>query len=116
MTSTQKLLQLQNKQKQIFSKFLDIGFIWQGTIIWRYLTCGRDGCSCMKDPSMRHGPYPYWTTKKSGKTISRKLSAEEAEILEPWIENRRIIENMLEEMKEISEEAFILLRNIDTTQ
>ncbi len=107
-SSEQKLQELQKRHKDLASHIQDIGFIWPGTIIWRNLTCGRDGCACMKAPSMRHGPYPYWTTKKSGKTISKKLSVDEAEILESWIKNRRTIDTILEEMKKISSEALAL--------
>ena len=104
-----KLEELEDHRKQLVG-FLDtIGFIWPGTITRRYLTCGREGCACKTDPAKRHGPYPYWTTKISNKTVSKKLSEDEADILEQWIENRRAMESIMEKMKHISHKALPLV-------
>jgi hypothetical protein len=72
------------------------------------LTCGKPQCACHKDPEARHGPYYYWTSKKNGKTISKKLSREEAEILESWIHNRRTIDATIKLMMKVSEHALSL--------
>lgn len=82
-----------------------IGFIWPGTIQRRMLTCGKAGCACHTDPRARHGPYPYWTSKKAQKTVSRLLSAEEAAVYEEWIENRRALERIVKQMKRLSRKA-----------
>ena len=66
---------------------------------------GKPQCACHKDPKAHHGPYFYWTSKEQGKTISRKITQEEAEILEEWINNRRTIEAILKRMMKISEHA-----------
>ena len=85
-----------------------IGFVWPGTVQQQMLTCGKPQCACHKDPKARHGPYYYWTSKKKGKTISRKLTREEAEILEDWIGNRRIADATLKRMMEVSKHALAL--------
>jgi hypothetical protein len=85
-----------------------VGFIWPGTLQRRMLTCGKPQCACHKDPRARHGPYYYWTSKKNGKTISRKLSREEAKILESWIENRRKADAIMKRMTKMSEKALAL--------
>lgn len=104
-----KLEELEDHLKQLVGFLDNIGFIWPGTINRRYLTCGRAYCACKTDPDKRHGPYPYWTTKISNKTVSRKLSDEEADILEQWIENRRYMESIIEKMKHISHKALPLV-------
>ena len=69
------------------------------------MTCGRDYCACRTDPKARHGPYPYWTSKKAQKTVSRLLTAQEAALYEEWIANRRELERTLQQMKRLSGQA-----------
>jgi hypothetical protein len=86
-----------------------IGFIWHGSVLRRRLTCGRSTSKCRTDPDARHGPYAYWTTKVRGKTVSCLLTLEEADLYESWIENRRQVERILEELKKVSEKAAALI-------
>jgi len=95
-----------NKQQKLAGKLSEIGFIWPGNIQRRYLTCGKPYCTCQKDPEARHGPYAYWTSKEDKKTVSRLLKPEEADLLEEWIGNRRKLETIVRQMKELSGEAF----------
>jgi hypothetical protein len=85
-----------------------VGFIWPGTLQFRTLTCGKQRCACLTDRNARHGPYFFWTTKKKGKTVSRKISCEEAQILGDWIQNRRTIEKALQQMIQISEQVLLV--------
>ena len=95
-----------NKQKKLAGKLQEIGFIWPGNIQRRYLTCGKPYCACRKDPEARHGPYFYWTSKEGKKTVSHLLKPEEADLLEEWIGNRRKLETIVCQMKELSDKAF----------
>ena len=36
-----------------------LGFIGQGSVQTRRITCGRPACRCHDDPDARHGPYHY---------------------------------------------------------
>jgi hypothetical protein len=103
------LLQCQAQYRALVRTLLDIGFIWPGTLQSRMLTCGRPRCACHEDPEKRHGPYWYWTTKKEGKTLSKKLTPEDAEIIKPWIENRKKIDTTLRRMRQISENVHSLM-------
>lgn len=105
----QNELQLQTFQKQhqaLARKLASVDFIWQGNIQWRWKVCGKTNCACSRDPASRHGPYPYWTTKQASKTINKRLRPHEAAILEQWIENRRMLEAIIFEMKEVAQQAF----------
>jgi hypothetical protein len=82
-----------------------IRFVWPGTIQWRMMTCGKPACACHADPSMRHGPYPYWTSKKAQKTVSILLNKDEASVYEDWIANRRRLEKIVEQIKRLSRKA-----------
>jgi hypothetical protein len=101
-------LQLQTlklQHQELARQIASIGFIWPGSIQWRWKVCGKPNCACSKDPGARHGPYPYWTTKVNGKTVNRRLGHEEAILIEQWIENRREVESIMAEMKVVSDQA-----------
>ena len=102
------LMECQQRYVDLTRTLAQTGFVWPGTVQRQMLTCGKPQCSCHKDPEARHGPYYYWTSKKNGKTISRKLSREEAEILESWINNRRTIDATIKRMMKASEHALTL--------
>lgn len=98
-------MQCQQRHTALAESLARIGFLWPGTVQRQMLTCGKPQCACHRDPQARHGPYYYWTSKRKGKTISRKLSREEAEILEDWIENRRVADATLKQMMQVSKRA-----------
>jgi len=95
----------QEKYRKLTTRLSETGFIWPGHIQRRYLTCGKPNCVCHKDPESRHGPYAYWTSKKTGKTVSRLLRPEEADLLEQWIVNRRELEAVIRQMKALSKKV-----------
>jgi hypothetical protein len=106
MGQDELLLQtLETRHKELAGQIAGIGFIWPGSIQWRWKVCGKPNCACSKDPAARHGPYPYWTTKVNGKTVNRRLGHDEAILIEKWIRNRREIESIMAEMKIVSDQA-----------
>ena len=60
---------------QITNEIATLGFALPGSVALRYTTCGTSGCRCHADPPQPHGPYPSWTRKVAGKTITRRLSS-----------------------------------------
>lgn len=101
----QKLRDYEQQRAELTAELSRAGFIWHGTIQRRRLTCGRPACKCHVDPDKRHGPYAYWTTKVAGRTVSRLLAQEEADLYEEWIENRRRIDDTVEKLKAVSRKA-----------
>ena len=108
----QRMQAYQEKYRKIAAKLSDIGFIWPGHIQRRYLTCGKPNCVCHTDPEAKHGPYAYWTSKETGKTVSRMLRPEEADLLEQWIVNRRELEAVVRQMKGLSKKVFAVALTI----
>ena len=105
----QTLAECERQHRELSKLLASVGFIWTGTLQQRRLTCGKPQCACHRDPDARHGPYFYWTTKKEQKTVSRKVSEEEAQILERWIDNRRTVEAILKQMNQVAQQALDLL-------
>jgi hypothetical protein len=87
------------------AQLAEIGFIWGGSVQSQRLTCGTPGCACHRDPEARHGPYIYWTSKVAGRTVSRLLRSPEAELLSEWVQNRRQLDQVVRQMKKLSQRA-----------
>jgi hypothetical protein len=80
----------------------DLGFIRYGSLVKRFIPCGKKGCRCQKKPPVLHGPYYQWTRKVKGKTATVRLSSEEAKIFEEWIANGRQFDRIISQMETIS--------------
>ena len=49
-----------------------LGFCLPGSLVARSSRCGNPNCRCHRDPGLLHGPYPSWTRKVDGKTVTAK--------------------------------------------
>ena len=58
----------------------------RGSVSERSMKCGRKECRCQQDPQARHGPYFSLTRAKQGKTKSRYLTADQAELAHRQVE------------------------------
>lgn len=58
----------------------------RGSVSERRMKCGQKGCRCQHDPQARHGPYYSLTRGQAGKTRSRYLSPEQAEVARRQVE------------------------------
>ncbi len=105
----------ERKYRALAAELAHIGFISPGSLVLRETTCGKPGCRCGGDSPQRHGPYYQWSRAVAGKTISRRLSKDEAELYRDWITNRRRLERIVNEMEKVSAAAGeILLRQTAT--
>ena len=86
-----------------------LGFIATGSVIERYTVCGTPTCRCHDDPPARHGPYFQYSRKLGGKTLTRRLTAEQAQRYRDWIANRRTLDGLIDEMDHISRQVADLL-------
>lgn len=102
------LADYEREHRHLAQRLAQIGFLWQGSVSCRFIACGNPTCACREDPGARHGPYTYWTTKRAGKTISRKLPPPEAELLEKWVDNRRELKKITDQMMKLAKEALPL--------
>ena len=100
---------LESRYRTLAGGLADIGFVSDGTLLSRTTLCGRPGCRCRANPPQRHGPYWQWTRKLAGKTVGKRLSAEQAALYTGWIANGRRLEAVVAEMRAISRQAAELL-------
>ena len=94
--------QLQRKYDELSKQLSTIGYICKGSIMRLYLTCGKPNCQCRTDTKARHGPYNVWTRKVKGKTVTKYLSDEQAELCREFIQNSKRLETIIKEMRNLS--------------
>ena len=90
------------RYQQIQAELSQIGLVLPGSLTDRTTRCQRAGCHCHADPPQLHGPYPTWTRKISGRTITRTLTAEDAERLRPYFDAHRHLRQLITELEAIS--------------
>ena len=80
----------------------EVGLIRRGSLVKRFMPCGKPGCRCQAKPPQLHGPYYQWTRKVRGKTVTVRLSRQEAQLLARWIDNGRHLEKLVGEIERVS--------------
>ncbi len=86
-----------------------LGWVASGSLVRRSTVCGKAGCRCQADPPQLHGPYWQWTKKVAGKTVTRRLSDEQARLFQEWLGNRRRLQRTLTAMEAVSDRATAIL-------
>ena len=111
MSHTSALKAYEDELRNLAGKLAEVGFMSQGSVVHRYTRCAAPGCRCHGDPPRLHGPYWQWSTAKGGKTITRRLTEEQAVLYKEWIANRTHALQILARIEELSRRAGeILLR------
>ena len=90
------------RHQQIQAELSRIGLVLPGSLTDRTTRCQRAGCHCHADPPQLHGPYPTWTRKVSGRTITRTLTTQDAERLRPYFDAHRRLRQLITELEAIS--------------
>jgi hypothetical protein len=75
----------------------------RGSLSKRMIKCSKPGCACAKDPKARHGPYHSLTHAVGGKTRSRFLNAEQADLAQQQIDAGREFRSRVDAYWEASE-------------
>jgi hypothetical protein len=97
--------------QRLTAELADIGFIPAGSLVRRYTRCGNPGCRCQANPPQPHGPYWQWTRAVGGKTITRRVTDDQAPLYQEWIANRRRLRQVIADMEEVSRQASEILLN-----
>jgi len=106
---TTRLERYEQRYRALARAIGKIGFISRGSVIARRTSCGKPNCRCQADPPQLHGPYWQWTSKVGGKTVTRRLTAQQAALYEKWIANGRDLDGILTEMDAMSAKAISFL-------
>lgn len=108
--------QRQRLAAQLGSEAGLLGWVASGSLVSRSTVCGKPGCRCGADPPQLHGPYWQWTKKVNGKTVTRRLTDEQARLLQEWLGNRRRLQATLAALEDVSDKAATLLLKTDQSK
>ena len=75
--------------RQLATEVADVKPMRRGSLSERTIKCSKPGCACAQDPKARHGPYYSLTHAVGGKTRSRFLTADEADLVRQQIDTGR---------------------------
>ena len=89
------LPRLQARHRALLRQSTDLGLVLRGTIGKRFMPCGKPACRCKADPPLLHGPYYLWTRKVAGKTVTVRLTAEQAARCQPWTRNMHKLDRLV---------------------
>jgi len=105
----ERLAKLEQRHRELAAQIAEVGIIVAGSVTRRYTHCTSTGCQCNADPPTPHGPYWQWTAKVNGKTVTRRLSARQAQLYQEWIGNDRRIRSLLAQIRTIDTKAAELI-------
>ena len=83
-------------------EILDLGWARPGSLVTRFMPCGKSPCSCTAIPPRLHGPYWEWSAKQHGKSVTRRLTKEQARLCRAWKRNHRKLKGILHRMEALS--------------
>ncbi len=69
------------------------------------MRCTNPNCRCHAEPPQLHGPYPQLTFKRNAKTVTKRLTKDEAATYGEFIGNRQRLQAVLGRMYDISRRA-----------
>ncbi|MBF8300430.1 MAG: hypothetical protein HW394_800 [Acidobacteria bacterium] len=95
----------QQRYTQLKRSLAELGYFRYGSLLRRFMPCGKPGCRCQAAPPELHGPYYQWTRKVAGKTVTVRLTKPQATLLDTWISNGRRLDRILAQMQRVSHRA-----------
>ena len=95
----------QQSYQHLKDAFARLGYFRRGSLLKRYMTCGKPACACKSSPPRLHGPYYQWTRKTGGKTVTVYFTREQADLLAGWIAAGRQLDRIIAQMQRLSLQA-----------
>jgi hypothetical protein len=94
----------EQRRARITAEIAALGPALPGSVVQRRNRCTRPDCACKADPPQLHGPYPAWTRKVDGKTVTRSLNPEQAARYQHWVDNNRRLRELVTELQRLAVE------------
>jgi hypothetical protein len=108
-TFENRLAEYEKRHRELAAQIAEIGIVAAGSVTRRFTRCTSVGCRCNADPPTPHGPYWQWSAKVNGKTVTKRLTANEAQLYQEWIGNDRRIRALLAQIRKVDAKATELL-------
>lgn len=93
------------RKRALLAEIDGVGWFLRGSLLQVANRCGKPSCRCKADPPQLHGPYWQWTRKLHGKTVSVRLTDEQADLVRGWIDNAKTLDQGFAELEALSAEV-----------
>lgn len=90
--------------RQLVTELADPQPMRRGSVSERTVKCSKPGCACAQDPDARHGPYYSYTHAVGGKTRSRFLTSEQADLVRQQVDAGRRFRGRVDALWDACEE------------
>lgn len=90
------------RQQGLARRLSEAGFVLPGRLLSRHMRCGKPNCRCHHEPPELHGPYLQWNRMENGKTLTRLLPTQLADLYQEWFDNARQFRDALAELERLS--------------
>ncbi len=114
-TDARRLQTYQGRLQRLAAELAQTSFISAGSLVQRFMPCGKPGCRCQGEAPQLHGPYWQWSRNVRGKTVTRRLTEPQARLYQQWIANRRRLTRTITAMEQVSQLAGELLLRQQST-
>lgn len=104
-----QLADCQRRYRDLAGRLAAIGYIRAGSVVLAPNRCGKQTCRCHADPPRLHGPYWQYSARINGKTVTRRLTEQQARLYQEWISNDRALRELISQMRAIAAEATPLI-------
>ena len=94
--------QARRRRRLVAAEIAKLGPCLPGSLVERTTRCSSPTCRCHRDPGQLHGPYPSWIRKVGNKTVTRTLSAAQAERYRPLFDNTKRLRELVAEIEAVS--------------
>lgn len=92
----------ERRYEELKRQIADVPPIRRGSVVRRFMPCGKPGCRCQAKPPRLHGPYYQWTRKVQGRTVTVRINHAQAKLLREWIKNARRLDGLVRQMESLS--------------
>jgi len=93
----------EEERDALLKEIQTIGDMRRGTLIERYIPCGRKGCRCTRPGNKGHGPKYSLTYKVEGKTITEYIRADQVKQVREQVANHQRFRTLYRKLVEVNE-------------
>lgn len=92
----------QERYRALKRQIQGLGWARPGSVIRHYMPCGNPACRCMAQPPKLHGPYYDWSHKIRGRSVSLRLSPDQARLALEWAANHKTLKKLLRQLEALA--------------
>jgi len=102
-SSAQRIQELESQRDQLKERLGRIGDMRQGSLVERYIPCGKSSCQCHERNPAGHGPYFSLTRAVEGKTKTRIIPTDSVPLAREQLAECRKFRELSRQLLEVSE-------------